>query len=90
MQICDGLKAPLHASPQDLPGALDDAAVAEGLGLPQIKNRDWWATLVQIVDSEVTAISTACEHVVFICVQLLLSAGRYSRPPPSKATVYSR
>jgi len=26
---------------QDLPGALDDAAVAEGLGLPDIKNRDW-------------------------------------------------
>lgn len=26
---------------QDLPGALDDAAVAEGLGLPEIKNRDW-------------------------------------------------
>ena len=26
---------------QDLPGALDDAAVAEGLGLPDSKNRDW-------------------------------------------------
>ncbi len=26
---------------QDLPGALDDAAVAEGLGLSEIKNRDW-------------------------------------------------
>jgi ADP-ribosylation factor family len=26
---------------QDLPGALSDAEVAEGLGLPQIKNRDW-------------------------------------------------
>ena len=26
---------------QDLPGALDDAAIAEGLGLHQIKNRDW-------------------------------------------------
>ena len=26
---------------QDLPGALDDAGVAEGLGLHQIKNRDW-------------------------------------------------
>jgi ADP-ribosylation factor family len=29
------------ALPQDLPGALSDAEVAEGLGLPQIKNRDW-------------------------------------------------
>ena len=26
---------------QDLPGALDDASVAEGLGLPNIKSRDW-------------------------------------------------
>lgn len=26
---------------QDLPGALDDAKVAEGLGLHDIKNRDW-------------------------------------------------
>jgi len=26
---------------QDLPGALDDAAVAEGLGLSSIKSRDW-------------------------------------------------
>ena len=26
---------------QDLPGALDDAAVAEGLGLSDIKSRDW-------------------------------------------------
>ena len=26
---------------QDLPGALDDAAVAEGLGLSEIENRDW-------------------------------------------------
>ncbi len=26
---------------QDLPGALSDAQVAEGLGLPNIKNRDW-------------------------------------------------
>lgn len=26
---------------QDLPGALDDAGVAEGLGLHEIKNRDW-------------------------------------------------
>ena len=26
---------------QDLPGALDDAAVAEGLNLHAIKNRDW-------------------------------------------------
>jgi len=32
-----GLRAPL----QDLPGALDDAAVAEGLGLSSIKSRDW-------------------------------------------------
>ena len=26
---------------QDLPGALSDAQVAEGLGLTAIKNRDW-------------------------------------------------
>lgn len=26
---------------QDLPGALSDAEVAEGLGLTDIKNRDW-------------------------------------------------
>lgn len=26
---------------QDLPGALSDAAVAEGLGLTAIKSRDW-------------------------------------------------
>jgi hypothetical protein len=26
---------------QDLPGALDDAQVAEGLGLHNIKSRDW-------------------------------------------------
>lgn len=26
---------------QDLPGALDDAKVAEGLGLHDIKSRDW-------------------------------------------------
>lgn len=26
---------------QDLPGALDDASVAEGLGLSNIKSRDW-------------------------------------------------
>ena len=26
---------------QDLPGALSDAQVAEGLGLTDIKNRDW-------------------------------------------------
>ena len=31
----------LHAPMQDLPGALDDAAVAEGLGLSSIKSRDW-------------------------------------------------
>lgn len=27
---------------QDLPGALTDAQVAEGLGLTSIKNRDWF------------------------------------------------
>lgn len=32
---------PACALAQDLPGALSDAEVAEGLGLPQIKNRDW-------------------------------------------------
>lgn len=31
----------VYANKQDLPGALSDAEVAEGLGLPQIKNRDW-------------------------------------------------
>jgi len=31
----------VYANKQDLPGALDDAAVAEGLGLSEIKNRDW-------------------------------------------------
>lgn len=29
------------ASLQDLPGALSDAQVAEGLGLTDIKDRDW-------------------------------------------------
>ncbi len=27
--------------PQDLPNALSDAQIAEGLGLHDIKNRDW-------------------------------------------------
>lgn len=31
----------VYANKQDLPGALGDAAVAEGLGLTGIKNRDW-------------------------------------------------
>ncbi len=31
----------LLASLQDLPGALSDAQIAEGLGLHDIKNRDW-------------------------------------------------
>ncbi|KAK9810949.1 hypothetical protein WJX73_000507 [Symbiochloris irregularis] len=31
----------VYANKQDLPGALDDASVAEGLGLPKIKSRDW-------------------------------------------------
>ncbi|EIE25145.1 hypothetical protein WJX75_001945 [Coccomyxa subellipsoidea] len=31
----------VYANKQDLPGALDDAAVAEGLNLHSIKNRDW-------------------------------------------------
>lgn len=31
----------VYANKQDLPQALDDAAVAEGLGLSNIKNRDW-------------------------------------------------
>lgn len=31
----------VYANKQDLPGALDDAGVAEGLGLSEIKNRDW-------------------------------------------------
>eukprot|EP01026_Neomeris_dumetosa_P035538 TRINITY_DN2850_c0_g1_i1.p1 TRINITY_DN2850_c0_g1~~TRINITY_DN2850_c0_g1_i1.p1 ORF type:complete len:181 (-),score=24.85 TRINITY_DN2850_c0_g1_i1:316-858(-) len=31
----------VFANKQDLPGALSDASVAEGLGLPSIKNRDW-------------------------------------------------
>ena len=30
-----------NATVQDLPGALNDAAVAEGLNLHSIKNRDW-------------------------------------------------
>jgi len=31
----------VFANKQDLPGALDDAAVTEGLGLHNIKNRQW-------------------------------------------------
>ncbi|CAL5222812.1 g5231 [Coccomyxa viridis] len=31
----------VYANKQDLPGALNDAAVAEGLNLHSIKNRDW-------------------------------------------------
>ncbi|KAA6421324.1 hypothetical protein WJX79_010974 [Trebouxia sp. C0005] len=31
----------VYANKQDLPGALSDAQVAEGLGLTDIKNRDW-------------------------------------------------
>lgn len=31
----------VYANKQDLPGALSDTAVAEGLGLTNIKNRDW-------------------------------------------------
>ena len=31
----------VYANKQDLPGALGDAAVAEGLGLAAIKARDW-------------------------------------------------
>lgn len=31
----------IYANKQDLPGALTDAAVAEGLGLTSIKSRDW-------------------------------------------------
>ena len=31
----------VYANKQDLPGALGDAAVAEGLGLPEVKSRDW-------------------------------------------------
>ena len=31
----------VYANKQDLPGALSESDVAEGLGLPQIKNRTW-------------------------------------------------
>lgn len=31
----------VYANKQDLPGALTDAEVADGLGLTNIKNRDW-------------------------------------------------
>ena len=31
----------VYANKQDLPGALSDTAVAEGLGLTGIKSRDW-------------------------------------------------
>ena len=31
----------VYANKQDLPGALDDGAVAAGLGLPSLKARDW-------------------------------------------------
>lgn len=31
----------VYANKQDIPGALDDAQVAEGLGLADIKTRDW-------------------------------------------------
>lgn len=31
----------LCVRPQDLPGALSDAQVAEALGLADIRNRDW-------------------------------------------------
>ena len=41
IKICVlSLTSALHRC-QDLPGALDDAAVAEGLGLSSIKSRDW-------------------------------------------------
>ena len=35
------LAYPQGTNLQDLPGALTDAQVAEGLGLSDIKNRDW-------------------------------------------------
>lgn len=35
------LDMPLLLALQDLPGALSDAQVAEGLGLTSIKSRDW-------------------------------------------------
>ena len=35
------LPPPAAAAPQDLPGALSEAQVAEGLGLTSIKSRDW-------------------------------------------------
>ena len=31
----------VYANKQDLPGALSDGEVAEGLGLPRVKNREW-------------------------------------------------
>jgi hypothetical protein len=37
---CPHLPLPSR-SPQDLPNALSDAQIAEGLGLHDIKNRDW-------------------------------------------------
>lgn len=42
-QVCSRGPPALPAPPieQDLPGALSDAQVAEGLGLTSIKSRDW-------------------------------------------------
>jgi ADP-ribosylation factor-like protein 1 len=31
----------VFANKQDLPGALSDAQISEGLGLPTLKNRQW-------------------------------------------------
>jgi ADP-ribosylation factor-like protein 1 len=41
LQIFSWHKVMVLCGMQDLPGALSDAQVAEGLGLPNIKNRDW-------------------------------------------------
>ena len=39
--MCPHPAPPGPVPPQDLPGALGDAEIAEGLGLHDIKSRDW-------------------------------------------------
>ena len=65
---------------QDLPGALDDAAVAEGLGLSEIKNRDWAIFKTSAVKGDglfegTEAIHLTCMYLtnIFPCGLLLLA-----------------
>lgn len=42
----------VYANKQDLPGALSDAQVAEGLGLTSIKNREWFIMKTSAIKGE--------------------------------------